>query len=373
MNGKKELVFLCGARDYHAMDWYKRAVDYMGYSKVSILTDLIESEGFPNLIDKNDRVYKMIVIDFILFRSQSKLGNLWRNFIKLFCIPLQVFFIVRFYRKNKNTIFYAHSMYYILLAYLSGVEFVGRPQGSDILIKPFKSKVYKKLSAAAMESANFIILDSFKMEKVLLERVSRNVNSVVIPNGIDIETIDFFKKSKSLEKVRGNSMLSVRGITPLYRISKILESRRHSNLFDYQLKLVYPFFDKEYATSIKSKLEAQDVDIGMLKKARYYELLLNTFVVISIPSSDSSPRSVFEAIFCGCIVIITHELYYDTLPISMKKRIVIVNLEDVDWLKKALKEAELISKEEFTPTKDDLKAFNEKNTFKKMYEYLYQF
>ena len=42
MRNEKELVFLCGARDFHAMDWYSRAVERMGYSKVSIMTDLID-------------------------------------------------------------------------------------------------------------------------------------------------------------------------------------------------------------------------------------------------------------------------------------------------------------------------------------------
>ena len=144
MRNEKELVFLCGARDFHAMDWYSRAVERMGYSKVSIMTDLIESEGLPRLINKNDRINKMIIIDSFLFKTPSNIGNVWRNIIKLLVLPLQVIILTRFLNNsNSNVVFYAHSMYYILLAHLARVEFVGRPQGSDILLKPFKSRIYK--------------------------------------------------------------------------------------------------------------------------------------------------------------------------------------------------------------------------------------
>ena len=153
MKNNKDLVFLCGARDFHAMDWYSRAIERMGYSKVSIMTDLIESEGFPKLINSKDRVNKMIIIDPFLFRTPSNIGNLWRNIVKLIVLPFQAIILSSFFKKNDNTIFYAHSMYYIVLAHIAGVEFVGRPQGGDILIKPFKSKMYKKFSTMAMLSA----------------------------------------------------------------------------------------------------------------------------------------------------------------------------------------------------------------------------
>ena len=40
------LVFLCGARDFHAMDWYRRAKELLPEADTCILTDLIAAEGF---------------------------------------------------------------------------------------------------------------------------------------------------------------------------------------------------------------------------------------------------------------------------------------------------------------------------------------
>ena len=44
----KNLVFLCGARDFHAIDWYRRSLDELTNINIYILTDLIEGEKFQN-------------------------------------------------------------------------------------------------------------------------------------------------------------------------------------------------------------------------------------------------------------------------------------------------------------------------------------
>ena len=54
----KNLVFLCGARDFHAMDWYASAKELIDdSSNISIVTDLIEGEGFTKLVDSSDKVF----------------------------------------------------------------------------------------------------------------------------------------------------------------------------------------------------------------------------------------------------------------------------------------------------------------------------
>ena len=74
-----------------------------------------------------------------------------------------------------------------------------------------------------------------------------------------------------------------------------------------------------------------------------YELLRNSIMVVSIPSSDSSPRSVYEAIFCGCVVCITYHPYYDVLPQCMKDRIIVVDLNNKSWFKNAFQKAKKIT------------------------------
>mgnify|MGYP001365971818 CR=1 FL=1 len=63
MNKVKELVFLCGSRDFHAIDWYRSAQEQIPAGKLSLLTDLIQSEGYTKLIHEDDVVHKLLIID----------------------------------------------------------------------------------------------------------------------------------------------------------------------------------------------------------------------------------------------------------------------------------------------------------------------
>jgi len=366
----KELVFLCGARDYHAMDWYHRAVESLGYPLVSIMTDLIESEGFPKLINSLDRVHKMIVIDPILFSSQSKRGNIWRNLVKFMLIPLQVRYIRSYAKYNENTIFYAHSMYYVWLAYFARVGFVGRPQGSDILVKPFLSKIYFYLTVRSLVAAKHIIVDSVDMKNTIDHITDNDCRVAVVMNGIDLKSINYVRERTPQDNSR-KGILSSRGMTSLYRIDNIVQSRNNSKYSrEINISFIYPYYEESYRCNILDSLTAFDSDIGKLKKKDYYQVLFNSMLVISIPKSDSSPRSVFEAIFCGCAVAITYNKYYEYLTPCMQNRVIIVNLSDDGWFDEAVNKAKMITESAFVPTEESLKLFDQNRTFEKMRKYL---
>jgi hypothetical protein len=357
-----ELIFLCSARDFHAMDWYRSARRKLPDCKIYIMTDSIEGEGYKKLINKSDRLLKLVIIDKLLCKKQSERCNKWRNIVKLLLLPIQVL-LIRLYsiRINNNPIYYAHSMYYIWLAWLSGIRFVGTPQGSDILIKINKSKIYKFLSVRAMKSACAITVDSTSMKNIIYKLTA--VNAEIVQNGIDIETI----KSTINKNVKRDIILSIRGFTPLYRIKEIIEGRDKSkNYKDIDLTFIYPFYDENYKNKIKSALSKEDRDIGKVDRIKMYELMNRAKLAISIPFSDSSPRSVYEAIFCGCAVAITYNSYYEILPECMKERIVIVDIKDTYWFDKAMEFADLITQREFIPTSEALDLFDQLKSFEKI-------
>ena len=186
----RNLVFLCGARDFHAIDWYRRSLDELTNINIYILTDLIEGENFKKLITSKDKVFKLIILDNFLLRDQSEIGHLWRRIIKIIVFPIQVILIRRFSKKFPNTIFYSHAMYYIWLSKFAGVEFVGRPQGNEILTNLFRSRFYKFLSIKSMQSAKSIIVDSFLMNKMIQKIKNNKINVSVVPNGIDLNGIN---------------------------------------------------------------------------------------------------------------------------------------------------------------------------------------
>lgn len=338
------LVFLCGARDFHAMDWYFSAKEVLPNERIDILTDLIAGEGFKKIISEDDEYSKLLILDRFLFKKQSKLGGLWRNVLKLLVLPIQVSKVKKYNRKNPNSIYYAHSMYYLWLAHFAKVRFIGTPQGSDILVKPFKSKIYRYLSKVSLKSAMQITVDSKQMQDKAFE--ISGVRPKIVQNGIDLAEIN---NGGNYDR---NTILSIRGMAPLYRLTDLLEGRNSSETYSTKpITFIYPFYEEEYLEISKKLSIKNDSFVGRLAREEMYSLLQRTQVLFSIPISDSSPRSVYEGIFCGCVVIITYNPYYEMLPECMKRRIVICNLEDENWFESAVNKAIEISQTDYVPQK----------------------
>ncbi len=360
-----KLVFLCGARDFHAMDWYKSALELNTGYEIVIVTDLIAGEGYKKIVTDKDIVYKLLILDNLLFSKQSSFGHLWRNLLKFLVLPVQVLLLKKFNKKHKSCIYHAHSMYYLVLARAAGVEYVGTPQGSDVLVKPFRSRFFKWFAKYGLQKAKEITVDSENMKSGVKDLVNRD--AVIIQNGIDLDAIQKsleLLQSRKIEYAR-EGMLSIRGFTPLYRIKDILSNRITSNL-SLKITYIYPFYDDNYKVECDSFIQTNDIDLGRVERMKMYQLMNETKLVISIPLSDSSPRSVYEAIFCGAPVAITYNNYYELLPQSMKDRIIIVDLNLNDWLKYALIRAEEILEEQFVPDQEAIEMFDQRKSFKKM-------
>lgn len=355
-----KIVFLCGARDYHAMDWYRSAQKLINNSQVLLLTDLIGGEEFKIIVNENDTVHKLLVIDRFLFKKQSSLGNKWRNLLKFILIPIQAFLVRSFFKKHPDSVFHAHGMYYMFLAAVAKVPYVGTPQGSEILVRPFKSNLYRLFSKKALNNSLAVTVDSKDMQDKV--ELICGVKAHIIQNGVDIEALNpFIEKGK---RVTREYFCSIRGFTPLYRINEIVESRNSSETYSsLPLNFIYPFYEDEYKSKVQSLLRSNDFDRGRLDRVSMYDLFTKSKLIFSIPYSDSSPRSVYESIFCGAIVAITYNTYYETLPDCMKSRIIIVDLDDNQWFDKAIFKAQVLSKTPYYPSEEALTVFNQKKSF----------
>ena len=366
------LVFLCGARDFHAMDWYRRAKELLPDRRVWILTDLIAGEGFKKIVNDDDPVHRLVIIDRFLLPRQSRFGNLWRNFVKLLVFPLQVALVRRFAAANPGAIYYAHAMYYLFLGMAAGIRFVGRPQGSDILIKPFRSKLFRYFAVKSMAAAKAVIVDSDKMKEAIVGFGEPRINVHVVRNGIDLDTIGQAVASPGRTGAARDVVLSLRGLTPLYRIEELLRARNASARYGTTpLTFIYPFYEQAYKANLAPLMQSLDRELGSLDKAEMYGLLARTRLVISIPTSDSSPRSVYEAVFCGCAVAISHHHYYDLLPQCMKSRIILVDPARAGWLDAAMDEAQEILAKRYAPSPEALGTFHQNRAFREMQALIY--
>jgi hypothetical protein len=347
------IFFVSGARDYQAMDWYRMLKEACSTKRFVFVTDLVSSEGYEKLIKDDDDIIELYNIDRFLFTNQSKYGNVWRNIVKLLFFPLQAWRLRGISRNNPASIFHAHTMYYMFLCWAAGISYIGRPQASEILIRTKKSRIYKYFAIKSLLAADQIIIDSINMQNKVFQLCGKQ--STIIQNWIDIIAI-----SNTINNTcKTENVVSIRGFAPLYRIDEIFDARERS-LHNPRLQLIYPFSEDAYKDKVSKKLQVGDLDIGRLSRDKMYELLVSVKLVISIPMSDSSPRSVYESIFCGCCVAVTYNPWIDVLPKCMKARLIIVNLEDDQWLERAIGHANLITKKIYKPSEMALNMFDQR-------------
>lgn len=348
---KKPICFVASARDYHAIDWYRSVKSLCSTRRVFIATDLIEGEGVKKLVDERDEVFHLFDLDRLLLDRQSRFANVWRNVIKVLTVPL-IAYRLNALSKKIDCIFHAHSMYYIFLCWLAGVDFMATPMGSDVLVRPDNSKLYRLFTIHSLRAAAEITVDSAALQQKIRDLCGKD--SHIIQNGIDsIGTLVY--RASDQKRFRG---MSIRGIDPNYRILELVWER---NLADHPIGLnfIYPFVEQNYYNKVKNFLSEEDIDHGRVSKEAMYQMFGESTVVFSIPISDSSPRSVYEAIFCGACVVVSYGMWVESLPACMRARVVVVDISAQYWFDNALRAAQQISSTLFMPSKEALELFDE--------------
>ncbi len=350
------IVFLINGRCYHSIDWVRTYQRNFKSEEFCIVTDMIESEGYKKLIQPNDNVIELFNVDSLMFSSVSKMSNLWRNALRFLMLPVQAIKFRTLLKKSNmlHATIHAHTMYYILLAWLARVKVIGTPQGSEILVRPKKSAIYKFFAVKSLIYAKAITVDSLLMKNEI-EKMS-GVKAVVIQNGIDVHKI-LSTRSFSSEKA---GVVSFRGVTDLYQTNAIFSAFNQIES-SIPLSVIYPFFDLDYKRNAFLLLDkGRNInDFGRVTLDRMISIFSECVLAVSIPSSDSSPRSVYEAIFSNAVVAVTELNWIKSLPYCMLNRIIVVDLSEGDWLKLAYEKALKMSKDAYIPSPEALQMFDE--------------
>ena len=354
---ERVLFFLGSARCFHTIDWYESAQENFN-KPVNFVTDMVEGEGFKCLVHDENNLIKLLIIDNFLLNNYGGIGHLLRNIIKVLVVPIQIFLVKRRIGSSKKNITFAHSTYYAFLASLAGIQYVSTPQGSEVLVRIENSILYKFFAHIAHKNAILITVDSLAMKMKLKELL--NLDSEVVQNGIPID----FLKSISEKPVgqKNDDLLSIRGIAENYQVLEIIDCCSESKNLPL-LQLCCPFYDEDYFVKVQNKVLQTGVIIhGKLNRKDFYQCLLRTKIAISIPISDSSPRSVYEAIYCGCVVIVRYNQYLEDLPACMLERIVVTDCAG-DWFDVAYDKALERSKTTFCPTPDADQMYDQRLSF----------
>lgn len=360
----KRIIIVGNARCYHTMDWYRAIFSLHHENDVWIATDLIDSESHVKLVQGNDKVIDLFNIDRLLLNKQNSFGNIWRNLIKLLLYPVQVYKLKKLYKEYPTAVYHAHTMYYMFICWLAGFEYIGTPQGSEILIRPDKSALYKYFAIKSLRAAKVITVDSV----VMRDRIKSlsGVDAKIVQYGVDIEQLVSLGHNTKPK----TALVSIRGMTKLYRIKELLEARAVAALIE-PITFIYPFWDELYKSNIKGMLVENDIDLGRLEKTKMYDLLATAMLVFSIPESDSSPRSVYEAIFSGAIVASTYAPWIDLLPECMRSRLVLVSLDDPSWFNSAIEFARSNVGKFYMPSHEAFELFDQKRSMTRVLFQLY--
>jgi hypothetical protein len=341
------------------MDWF-RSCETITENKPVFITDNYSKEGFKPLLRQDDDVRELLIIDPLLPSRSSSLGHAWRNLLKFAIAPIQVMKLRRVLKSMDNPFVFAHSTYYAFLASFCDVRYSSTPQGSEVLVRPRKSGFYKWLLRRSVRKVSFVNVDSAAMADALKNLTG--VEAKVIQNGIDVSGINIRPDSG-----RRTSVTSIRGLAENYRITEILKARNQESP-EVRLDFSFPFSDAGYREKIDRLVRADDTLHGRLPKTRQIDLFKSSICVLSVPTSDSSPRSVYEAIFCGAAAVCAYSPYIDALPACMRRRVVVVDLSNPGWFSRALAAAKEISAIPYAPSDEALQMFDQLASMRKCLE-----
>lgn len=363
---KQKIAFLLNSKDIHSVDWYKCALKSLTSEDLYVITDITDEGSLNGINIPEGHFIKLCPLNRFLLFKDSKLGDIWRNVLKIIALPLQVLKLRQFGKTHPDVRYHAVAMYYLMLAKLANLKYVGTPIGSELLVRPNNSFLYRFFAKKALRGAKYVTVDSPSMVEASI--IISGVTPHIVQNGIDVKSIqEFLSSNDNLE--RTNVFLSVRSLDYLYRIESIIKGRNNSSDYkDIPISFIYPFYNESCLERCKALSKENDNFYGRLDRENMYSLIASSKVVFSIPESDSSPRSVYEAIFLGCAVIITANKYIDILPECMRARLVVADITQEEWFDEAVSKAMEIVSEKFQPSTEAIELFDQDLSFKKINE-----
>jgi glycosyltransferase involved in cell wall biosynthesis len=224
--------------------------------------------------------------------------------------------IRRLCRELRPDVVHAHWLCgYAAFAALAGAApLVVMAWGSDVFRANRRQAIANRIS---VRRAAIAMADSEALCDRLVTLGARPEQVVLVNWGVDLESFAPAENGRAALKERlglgpGPVILSPRGLTPVYNPEVIVEAfgRLEGELPDAQLVLKHPALDvPDLALSEVERVRV----VGPVPYERMAEYYKAADVCVSIPSSDSSPRSVWEAMACGCPVVVSdlpwvHEL-----------------------------------------------------------------
>lgn len=255
-------------------------------------------------------------------------GVTYHNLGSLYKIkPFQIFFYFKVKRYVKKVIKPDIVSAFIIWncgwigAFTNYHPFVLHIFGSDLFANPQKSIIRKKLTSYSIKKADIIISES-KVIRDITSKVRKNKkNNYIIQFGVKL---DLFKPKLDTNNLKnelgikdGYVIISPRKSRDLYNQDIVLKAfsficakRRDVYLLMKSTGYDDPVHNKKF----QDKLKNLAIEYGISDKIRYFSFVpLNKLpyyynladIIVSVPSSDSIPVTVQEAMACGVVPIVS--------------------------------------------------------------------
>jgi glycosyltransferase involved in cell wall biosynthesis len=182
--------------------------------------------------------------------------------------------------------------------------------GSDVLSRGRLSRWRSRL---ALASADLVFADSVHLARETAELAGRDLRVEVVRWGLDLERFAPGEPSEARAALGlpldGPLVAGVRGLRPIYNPVLQLEAFARVRgtfpgarfLLKHPLTVAPPRPVQEAIERLG--LEGSVTVLGSVSEERLPDVYRAADVVVSVPSSDSSPRSVWEALACGRPVV----------------------------------------------------------------------
>jgi glycosyltransferase involved in cell wall biosynthesis len=222
----------------------------------------------------------------------------------------QVLWLRRLIRRFRPDVVHANWMPFAAAAVLAHARpLLAMAWGSDVYLASRAERLANRLAVAR---ADLVLADSSALISRLVELGSEPMRTSLLNWGVDLESFRPAATSSERAELRSELglrdapvILSPRGLKALYNPTVVTEAFVRVLTTHPQAQLVVRHQGSEQPELGPLAGDDRVTVVGRLSYDRVADYYRAADVCVSIPDTDSSPRSVWEAMACGCPCVLS--------------------------------------------------------------------
>jgi len=192
--------------------------------------------------------------------------------------------------------------------------------GSDVIVWPNRRPILKFLYKIFYRKCDAVIQDSYLSKNAGIKYGASKKNNLIIEWGIDLNKFNPEVEKGRIRKTLGLNadrkiVLSPRNLSENYNIDTIIKA---IPIVKEQIKdvvFIFVYFSDTMENVFKNLVKYLNIEENVLfessiDKENIPSYYIDSDLIVSVPSSDSSPSSVYEAMACEKPVIISDIPWY---------------------------------------------------------------